>query len=216
MGAPAVRRAVDLAAHLSIHAGPTPLKVVGAGRGCLAAGDRPLGRLRDHHHAAALQRRARNVAGPQGLECAGGAQEGACSRGGRAARRHLADGARCHAGAGRHGPDPPRGRPRCSRSPWRSAHSRSPSRRRSSPGSRSADGGATWSLLGILPMFDPPRDDPKATAALRASLEPAGLSRAGIRGCTVSRGSACRSRQGWSRPCAQDRDPSQAGSRPPR
>jgi H+-transporting ATPase len=28
---------------------------------------------------------------------------------------------------------------------------------------RSADGGATWSLLGILPMFDPPRDDSKAT-----------------------------------------------------
>ncbi|MCK6556452.1 plasma-membrane proton-efflux P-type ATPase [Candidatus Binatia bacterium] len=28
---------------------------------------------------------------------------------------------------------------------------------------RSADGGATWSLLGILPMFDPPRDDSRAT-----------------------------------------------------
>ncbi len=28
---------------------------------------------------------------------------------------------------------------------------------------RSEDGGATWSLLGILPMFDPPRDDSKAT-----------------------------------------------------
>jgi H+-transporting ATPase len=28
---------------------------------------------------------------------------------------------------------------------------------------RSADDGATWSLLGILPMFDPPRDDSKAT-----------------------------------------------------
>ena len=24
-------------------------------------------------------------------------------------------------------------------------------------------GGGTWSLLGILPMFDPPRDDSKAT-----------------------------------------------------
>ncbi|MBP7243141.1 plasma-membrane proton-efflux P-type ATPase [Amaricoccus sp.] len=34
---------------------------------------------------------------------------------------------------------------------------------------RSDDGGATWSLLGILPMFDPPRDDSKATiAAVRA------------------------------------------------
>jgi H+-transporting ATPase len=31
---------------------------------------------------------------------------------------------------------------------------------------RSADGGATWSLLGILPMFDPPRDDSKATIDL--------------------------------------------------
>ncbi len=28
---------------------------------------------------------------------------------------------------------------------------------------RSEDDGATWSLLGILPMFDPPRDDSKAT-----------------------------------------------------
>jgi H+-transporting ATPase len=28
---------------------------------------------------------------------------------------------------------------------------------------RSEDGGKTWSLLGILPMFDPPRDDSKAT-----------------------------------------------------
>ena len=28
---------------------------------------------------------------------------------------------------------------------------------------RSEDGGTTWSLLGILPMFDPPRDDSKAT-----------------------------------------------------
>ena len=28
---------------------------------------------------------------------------------------------------------------------------------------RSGDGGATWSLLGVLPMFDPPRDDSKAT-----------------------------------------------------
>ncbi|MFZ0074409.1 MAG: plasma-membrane proton-efflux P-type ATPase, partial [Xanthobacteraceae bacterium] len=28
---------------------------------------------------------------------------------------------------------------------------------------RSEDGGNTWSLLGILPMFDPPRDDSKAT-----------------------------------------------------
>ena len=28
---------------------------------------------------------------------------------------------------------------------------------------RSEDGGATWALLGILPMFDPPRDDSKAT-----------------------------------------------------
>jgi H+-transporting ATPase len=28
---------------------------------------------------------------------------------------------------------------------------------------RSSDGGTTWSLLGILPMFDPPRDDSKAT-----------------------------------------------------
>ena len=28
---------------------------------------------------------------------------------------------------------------------------------------RSEDGGHTWSLLGILPMFDPPRDDSKAT-----------------------------------------------------
>ena len=28
---------------------------------------------------------------------------------------------------------------------------------------RSDDGGKTWSLLGILPMFDPPRDDSKAT-----------------------------------------------------
>ena len=31
---------------------------------------------------------------------------------------------------------------------------------------RSADDGATWSLLGILPMFDPPRDDSKATIDL--------------------------------------------------
>jgi H+-transporting ATPase len=28
---------------------------------------------------------------------------------------------------------------------------------------RSEDGGRTWSLLGVLPMFDPPRDDSKAT-----------------------------------------------------
>jgi H+-transporting ATPase len=28
---------------------------------------------------------------------------------------------------------------------------------------RSHDGGASWSLLGILPMFDPPRDDSKVT-----------------------------------------------------
>jgi H+-transporting ATPase len=28
---------------------------------------------------------------------------------------------------------------------------------------QSEDGGASWSLLGILPMFDPPRDDSKAT-----------------------------------------------------
>jgi H+-transporting ATPase len=28
---------------------------------------------------------------------------------------------------------------------------------------RSEDGGSTWSLLGILPMFDPPREDSKAT-----------------------------------------------------
>ncbi|MGB5011583.1 MAG: plasma-membrane proton-efflux P-type ATPase, partial [Candidatus Dechloromonas phosphoritropha] len=28
---------------------------------------------------------------------------------------------------------------------------------------RSADGGTTWSFLGILPMFDPPRDDSKET-----------------------------------------------------
>jgi len=28
---------------------------------------------------------------------------------------------------------------------------------------RSEDGGKTWKLLGILPMFDPPRDDSKAT-----------------------------------------------------
>lgn len=28
---------------------------------------------------------------------------------------------------------------------------------------RSEDNGATWSLLGILPMFDPPRDDSRAT-----------------------------------------------------
>lgn len=30
---------------------------------------------------------------------------------------------------------------------------------------RSSDGGTTWSILGILPMFDPPRDDSKATIA---------------------------------------------------
>ncbi|MFO1210068.1 MAG: plasma-membrane proton-efflux P-type ATPase [Amaricoccus sp.] len=30
---------------------------------------------------------------------------------------------------------------------------------------RSEDGGKTWALLGILPMFDPPRDDSKATIA---------------------------------------------------
>lgn len=34
---------------------------------------------------------------------------------------------------------------------------------------RSSDGGATWSLLGILPMFDPPRDDSKATIDMAAS-----------------------------------------------
>src|SRR5262249_52977773 len=28
---------------------------------------------------------------------------------------------------------------------------------------RSEDAGQSWSLLGILPMFDPPRDDSKAT-----------------------------------------------------
>ncbi|MEM8569851.1 MAG: plasma-membrane proton-efflux P-type ATPase [Pseudomonadota bacterium] len=28
---------------------------------------------------------------------------------------------------------------------------------------RSTDGGATWSVLGVLPMFDPPRDDSQAT-----------------------------------------------------
>lgn len=31
---------------------------------------------------------------------------------------------------------------------------------------RSTDGGASWALLGILPMFDPPRDDSKATIDL--------------------------------------------------
>jgi len=31
---------------------------------------------------------------------------------------------------------------------------------------RSTDGGTTWSLLGILPMFDPPRDDSKQTIDL--------------------------------------------------
>ena len=31
---------------------------------------------------------------------------------------------------------------------------------------RSSDGGATWSMLGVLPMFDPPRDDSKATIDL--------------------------------------------------
>ena len=31
---------------------------------------------------------------------------------------------------------------------------------------RSEDGGHTWSLLGILPMFDPPRDDSKRTIEL--------------------------------------------------
>jgi H+-transporting ATPase len=31
---------------------------------------------------------------------------------------------------------------------------------------RSEDGGHTWSLLGVLPMFDPPRDDSKATIEL--------------------------------------------------
>jgi H+-transporting ATPase len=31
---------------------------------------------------------------------------------------------------------------------------------------QSEDGGQTWSLLGILPMFDPPRDDSKATIDL--------------------------------------------------
>ncbi len=31
---------------------------------------------------------------------------------------------------------------------------------------RSDDGGTTWSLLGILPMFDPPRDDSKQTIDL--------------------------------------------------
>jgi H+-transporting ATPase len=30
----------------------------------------------------------------------------------------------------------------------------------------SEDGGRTWSLLGVLPMFDPPRDDSKATIEL--------------------------------------------------
>jgi len=33
---------------------------------------------------------------------------------------------------------------------------------------RSLDGGNTWSLLGVLPMFDPPRDDSKATIDLAA------------------------------------------------
>lgn len=33
---------------------------------------------------------------------------------------------------------------------------------------RSEDEGSTWSLLGILPMFDPPRDDSKATIELAA------------------------------------------------
>jgi H+-transporting ATPase len=31
---------------------------------------------------------------------------------------------------------------------------------------RSGDGGKTWALLGILPMFDPPRDDSRATIEL--------------------------------------------------
>jgi H+-transporting ATPase len=31
---------------------------------------------------------------------------------------------------------------------------------------RSVDGGATWGLLGVLPMFDPPRDDSKQTIEL--------------------------------------------------
>ncbi len=30
---------------------------------------------------------------------------------------------------------------------------------------RSTDGGASWSVLGILPLFDPPRDDSRATIA---------------------------------------------------
>src|SRR5262249_5440863 len=31
---------------------------------------------------------------------------------------------------------------------------------------RSEDAGRSWSLLGILPMFDPPREDSKATIAM--------------------------------------------------
>ena len=31
---------------------------------------------------------------------------------------------------------------------------------------RSGDGGTTWTVLGVLPMFDPPRDDSKATIDL--------------------------------------------------
>jgi H+-transporting ATPase len=34
---------------------------------------------------------------------------------------------------------------------------------------RSDDGGHTWSILGILPMFDPPRDDSKSTIELANS-----------------------------------------------
>jgi H+-transporting ATPase len=33
---------------------------------------------------------------------------------------------------------------------------------------RSEDNGASWSLLGVLPMFDPPRDDSKATIDMAA------------------------------------------------
>ena len=69
---------------------------------------RPLAGLRHHRGPAALQRRARLLAGPQGLERARGAEEGAGARGDRAARRRLGDRRRREPGAGRHRQDPPR------------------------------------------------------------------------------------------------------------
>ena len=95
---------------------------LGEGRGLLQGPDRAddrgggaglgdprtLAGLPRHRGAPGLQRRARSLAGPQGLQRAGGVEEGAGARGDRAARRQMGHGGRREPGARRHRQDPAR------------------------------------------------------------------------------------------------------------